>query len=352
MKKVVRLTESELTQIIGRIIKESKELKEIGGISTDARSWSEIITSEVKNSYGRDFTINGKDFPDAYEKFPVDKFDVKFLPIGAFGYDQDNSGFVGDEYIVTLVIDPRIIYQVGPAVINHEMKHAYQDFKRYSNKSVGIKDSKFIKSMYTKDFERIIVSVMQGQGTNDTLYKILYLYYILSGVEQDAYLENIYDEISGKPGNYGTQVLMGVRMLDRLNFSNLDEKTWEKLKQMDIPFIKKFRTKEEFANYSKRYLTKLSDKFKRKINKMTYLNFTNPEQEKTETQPERKRPIKQEKSNNIEKESNRKLSDQDLEKLKNDFNNRNNNKTSDDESPFVGGHSWEDIKNAFKNLKK
>ena len=37
--------------------------------------------------------------------------------------------------------------------------------------------------------------------------------------------------------------------------------------------LKKFKSKEEFASYSERYLKKLAEKFKRKINKMKYLNL-------------------------------------------------------------------------------
>jgi hypothetical protein len=274
MKKIVRLTESDLTRIIKRVVKESKELNELGGISTDARSWSEIIVSEIKKNNPKDFIINGNEYPEVYNVFPVDNFKVKFLPIGAFGYDQDNSGFVGDNYVVTLVVDPNLTHKIDISVINHEMKHAYQDFKRYENKSVGIKDSRFIKDMYTEDFQKIIVGFMQGKGRGDRLITLLYLYYILSSVEQAAYLENIYDE--GPNGNmwgYGGQIIGGIKLLDNLNLTKLNEKTWEELMQADIPFVKKFKSKEEFISYSERYLKKLGEKFRKKINKMKYLNF-------------------------------------------------------------------------------
>jgi predicted transcriptional regulator len=67
--------------------------------------------------------------------------------------------------------------------------------------------------------------------------------------------------------------MSSIKLLDNLNITNLNEKTWEELKQSNIPFIKKFKSKEEFASYSKRYLKKLAENFKRKINKMKYLNF-------------------------------------------------------------------------------
>jgi hypothetical protein len=326
MKKVIRLTESDLARIVKRIIKESNELTEIGGISTDARIWSEILISEIKKSGGKDFTIDGNDFPDTYNKFPVDKFKVKFLPIGAYAYDQDNSGFIGNDYVITLVVDPSLINRIDVSVINHEMKHAYQDFKRYENKSVGIKDSRFIKDMYTEDFQKVIVGFMRGKGRNDRLITLLYLYYILSNVEQDAYLENIYDEgPKGSMFGYGGQVMSSIKLLDNLNITTLNEKTWEELKRVDIPFIKKFKSKEEFVNYSERYLKKLAEKFKRKINKMKYLNF----------------------QQDNEKQLERKLSNKDLEDIKNNFNNQGNIKNKDEESPFIGGYSWEEIKNAF-----
>jgi hypothetical protein len=274
MKKTIRLTESDLTRIVKRVISESTEINEIGGISLESRSWSEIVVSKIKESGGKDFTINGKDFPEVYEKFPVDKFKIKFIPIGAYSYDQNNSGLIVDDYVITLVVDPSLINRIDISVVNHEMKHAYQDFKRYGNKSVPIKDSKFIKDMYTEDFEKFIIRFMQRRGETDTLTTILYLYYILSNVEQDAYLENIYDEGPNPyKFGYGAQIMSSIKLLDNLNITNLNEKTWEELKQSNIPFIKKFKSKEEFASYSKRYLKKLAEKFKRKINKMKYLNF-------------------------------------------------------------------------------
>jgi hypothetical protein len=274
MKKTIRLTESDLVRIVKRVINENNELKEIGGISMESRNWSEILISKIKESEGKDFIINGKDFPEVYEKFPVDKFKIKFVPIGAYAYDQDNSGFIGDDYIITLIVDPNLLYKVDVTIINHEMKHAYQDFKRYENKSIGIKDSNFIKNMYTDDFGKFVVRFLQGQGRGDTLIKILYLYYILSDVEQTAYLENIYDEgPEGKMFGYGSQAIGSTKLLDSLDFTNLNENTWEEMKQANIPFIKNFKSKEEFAKYSERYLKKLAEKFKKKIIKMKYLNF-------------------------------------------------------------------------------
>ena len=139
MKKIIRLTESNLVRIVKRVINENNELKEIGGITTNSRTWSEILISKIKESFGKDFTINGKDFPEAYENFSVDTFKVNFKPIGAYAYDQDNSGFFGDDYVITLIVDPTKIYKIDVSIINHEMKHANQDFKRYENKSNGIK---------------------------------------------------------------------------------------------------------------------------------------------------------------------------------------------------------------------
>ena len=128
--------------------------------------------------------------------------------------------------------------------------------------------------MYTEDFEKFIIRFMQRRGETDTLTTILYLYYILSNVEQDAYLENIYDEGPNPfKFGYGGQIMGSIKLLDKLDITNLNEKTWEELKQSNIPFIKKFKSKEEFASYSERYLKKLAEKFKRKINKMKYLNF-------------------------------------------------------------------------------
>lgn len=274
MKKTIRLTENQLIGVIKKVINESQELNELGGITMNSRAWSDILVSKIKESYGKDFTINGKDFPEAYENFSVDTFNINFKPIGAYAYDQDNSGFVGDDYVVTLIVDPTKLYKIDVSIINHEMKHAYQDYKRYVNKSIGIKDSNFIKNMYTDDFSKFVVMFFNGRGQDDTLMKILYLYYILSNVEQTAFLENIYDE-GPNPNFFGytVQVKSAMNLLNQLDITNLNERTWQELTRADIPFIKKFKSKEEFAKYSEKYLKKLAENFRKKINKMKYLNF-------------------------------------------------------------------------------
>lgn len=325
MRKLIRLTESRLISVIKRIIKESNELTEIGGISMESRNWSEVLFSKIKESDKKDFSIKGKDFPDLYERFKVDRFDIKFLPIGAFAYDQNSSGFIGDEYVVTLVVDPNLFNNLDITVLNHEMKHAYQDFKRYENKSTPLKDSKFINDLYTSDFEEVVTGFMRGRNHNDVLIKILFIYYALSKVEQDAYLENIYDD-SQKGIKYGFSFtpIRAMNELKFLDFTRLNKWTWEDLTKLDIPFIKKFKTMEEFATYSEKYLKRQAEIFRKKINKMKYLNLNQPEQEKETSVNEPKIPI--EKQNKVE--------------------------PSKDEGSFVGGLSGEELKNQIEKQLK
>jgi len=254
MKKVIRLTETDLTKIVDRVISET------AGITSDSRAWTPIVLDLINDDETIDgkLVIYGKDYPEAYEKFPIDKIVINVG--GMPHYDEQKSGYDSntDEYIVYMTIGGSVSF------IQHEFKHAFQDLKRYLNKSKPIKSSNFIKNLYTPDFEKFVINVFSG--SKDTLELILYYYYMTSKVEQDAYLENMYDDPS-----FAKSVKRQLDSIYNFDFmKNLSEETWEKMKNSNIPFVNRFKTKEDFAQYSEKRIKKEIEGYKKKIDKMLY----------------------------------------------------------------------------------
>lgn len=256
MKKSIKLTEAELKRIV------RKTINEVAGITSDSRVWTPIVLDLINNDEfdGKKLIINGKNYPEAYEKFPIDKI---IINVGGMPhYDEQKSGYDSNsnEYVVYMTIGGSVPF------IQHEFKHAFQDIKRHLSKSKPIRQSNFIKNLYTPDFEKFVINVFGG--SKDTLELILYYYYITSKVEQDAYLENMYDDV-----NFAKSVkkqLDGIYNFDFMD--NLSDKTWQKMKNSNIPFVNKFKTKEDFAQYSEKRIKNEIEGYKKKIDKMIYLH--------------------------------------------------------------------------------
>ena len=97
--------------------------------------------------------INGKDFPDAYEDFKVDKWVI--TNSGRIEYDHWKSGYnEAGEYIVYLNMP---MSSIGGSALIHEIKHAYDDWNRMSKGSPPIRAGWEIKNIYTPDFEKLVL---------------------------------------------------------------------------------------------------------------------------------------------------------------------------------------------------
>lgn len=248
-------------------------LNESAGVSFEVREWSDIVYNEIMSTNNRDrIIIDGYDHYETYQKFGIDYLVIDFYD-GITGYDPKKSGYDKDGYyVVLLYVQPQIVdgqanYDLKSA-LNHELKHAYQDFKRQSNGHTNIDNTKESKEFYTDDF----MGLLNSRNLEGPIKTILKYYYYLSNLERDAYLENVYDQ--------NPEYEKTIRGILNTNFNDFKsgpkpttlDSNWEYISKLDIPLLKKFDTPEEFIGYSETRLKSEADKVIRKINKLKYIH--------------------------------------------------------------------------------
>jgi hypothetical protein len=249
-----------------------KILKESAGISFPVRKWSDIVYDEIMSNPQEKsrIIIDGYDYPEAFEEFQVDYFVIDYHPT-ITGYGHDYSGYDKDgNYVVLLYIQPTLVrgshrYDLKTA-LNHELKHAYQDYKRITGGYPSIEHTKESKELYTGDF----IHFLNNKSIGGPIKSVLKDYYYLSDLESTAYLENVYD----LNPEY-ERIVRGVlqKNYDLLkNHPDLDA-DWYMVKQTyDIPYLKKFNKASEFIEKSDKILKNKAEKIIRKINKMKYIH--------------------------------------------------------------------------------
>lgn len=253
-----------------KIIK--KILKESAGISFPVRKWSQIIHNEIMSNLEEEtrLIIDGYDYPQAFEEFKVDYFVIDYHPT-ITGYGQEYSGYDDDgNYVVVLYIQPMLLsgghkFSLMTA-LNHELKHAYQDYKRITSGYPSINDSKESKTLYTRDFIRYL----NDRNIRGPLKRVLKDYYYVTDLESTAYLENVYD----KNPEYGKTI----RRILKTDYSKIKnnpelDSDWYMVKTTyDIPFLNKFDNPRDFIDKSNTTLKRKAEKVLKKINKMKYVH--------------------------------------------------------------------------------
>jgi hypothetical protein len=248
-------------------------LAESAGVSFEVREWSDIVYNEIMSSNNRDrIIIDGYDHYDTYEKFGIDYVVIDFYD-GITGYDPKKSGYDKDGYyVVLLYIQPQIVNGQTPyelkTVLNHELKHAYQDFKRQSKGHTNIDNTKESKEFYTDDF----IGLLNSGHMKGPIKTILKYYYYLSNLERDAYLENVYDQ-----NPEYERIIRSILNTDFNDFKSGPKSSqlvsnWEYTSKLNIPLLKKFGTPEEFIDYSENRLKREAEKVIKKINKLKYIH--------------------------------------------------------------------------------
>jgi hypothetical protein len=238
--------------------------------------------------------INGKDFPEAYEDFKVDKWII--TNSGRIEYDHWKSGYNEEgEYVVYLNMP---MSSIGGSALVHEIKHAYDDWNRMSKGAPPIRAGWEIKNIYTPDFEKLVLG--GSYKLSPMLHPIIRYYYLGSKLESPAYLENEYDNAS-MMGSYRDTAK---KMMDFKASNFLTKKgepakglqeSWTKLiTEYDIPFFRKFKNVVDFLNYTEKHFNKRGRDILRRIDKMRYVHnrpqpkyepkvYTKPVQSQTQT---------------------------------------------------------------------
>jgi hypothetical protein len=237
--------------------------------------------------------INSKDFPEAYEKFKVDKWVI--TPSNRIEYDHWKSGYdESGQYVVYLNMP---LYSVGGSALVHEVKHAYDDWNRMSRGAQPIRSGWEIQNIYTPDFEKLVLG--GSYKLSPMIHPIIRYYYLGSKLESPAYLENEYD--SPVMGSYRdtAKKLMNFKASNFLDkkgnpAKGLQESWSELIRDYNIPFFRKFKNVVDFLNYTERYFNKRGREILRRIDKMKYIHgkpmttqappkvYTKPEETKKE----------------------------------------------------------------------
>lgn len=245
-------------------------LKEVAGISLDARVWTPILRQSLDNlpKGEKRIIIDCQDYPEQYKKFSVD-YIVLDLNDWTNGYLDETSGYDKDgNYVVhIMVLEGFIGRPYMDTILNHEGKHAYQDWQRRKKGYEGIFATKEVKDIYTKDFIKIVKDKIP---VSNFLKNIFIGYYLLTDLEFNAFMENVYDR--DKINDYRKMV---TNLRKGLPTSGGNEREWEIVRGLDLPFLKKYKTYQEFIQASSDYFKKRSDEIIRKLDKVEYVHGLN-----------------------------------------------------------------------------
>ncbi len=219
--------------------------------------------------------INGKDYPEAYENFKVDKWVVGDSQ--PTEYNHRDSGYQEDgSYTVFINCD---FDRLSMYILIHEIKHAYQDWQRISKNRTPIRQSKELQQFYNQDFEDFILSHRAGYDLN-SLDSVIAAYYISSTPEITAYLEGSYDDLKGSeaqtPTGAGKLRDAAVHMA---NFKSNQveprtppatlQKRWKKInKDYNIPLFRKFKNVFDFLKYTEKLFNKKGKYIIKKVDKL------------------------------------------------------------------------------------
>jgi hypothetical protein len=268
----------KISDIFNEILFEQAELKELFGVSFDARAWSPIINSQVKLavSYLRqkkpipDLTIRGREYPAQYKSFPVDMLHIYInmnYEDGA-AYDEKQSGYdENKQYHIYLHFGPR----ANTSSINHELRHAYEDFMRASRGAPQMKNTKEGTYLFGGDFEEFLMNGRQYEP----FWSLIYGLYVTSKIERSGYAETVYDNDDDR------QVINTIRHIIKISKLSLDlsqsfkseeyEHVWRTIKQnYRLPVMDKFTDKNKFIEWASNEIEYKGEKTIKKLLKVKF----------------------------------------------------------------------------------
>lgn len=252
-------------------------LNELQGISFDARAWTPIITNAIKLSKNSQSpTIIGKNYPKQYQQFPLDY--IHFVVDENFGngagYDEKKSGYQNNgEYHVYFAFGP----YADVSAINHELKHAFEDFMRISKNSTPLRSTKEANDLFGSGFEEFMMS----PGAKDYFFPITFLIeglYYTSKIERSAFSDSVYD-YPEKNGMYEMYIRKLVRFARPDNvLANISEphafnEKWIKFNETyPINAVKKFKNYEDFIRWACDEINYKGNKTLKKLGKIRYFS--------------------------------------------------------------------------------
>jgi hypothetical protein len=252
MKQII-ITESQFNLII-----------EDYHVSFNSRVWSEKLLRLTEKSQYDKFRINGKLYSDLYRQFPVDYFYIdKNSDSSGASYDEMKSGFnKNGEYCVYFVFGRNSLHF---GAVEHELRHAYEDYKRQSNNSTKIGDTKELNRVLTNDLLNVIMGKHGYLGVFEDIFRS---FYYTSKIEQSAYGENVF---SGDK-----QIINTMKRLSSRNYIGALEnqstgRYWEKVKKLNIPILNSFKHYDQFIIWADKKIKQDAEKILKKFNKINYL---------------------------------------------------------------------------------
>jgi len=260
------------------MIKMTQILNELQGVSFESRVWGPIIRRLIdgapKTIPRGNFVyanIDGYDYPTEHRQFPLDNIEIKIIKSdnddgsytpGLSGYDKDT------EYKAFITLST----SASDTTIYHELKHAYEDFRKKENKA-NYPPRK--KDYNQGDFSKLI------QSNKLTEYGIfgflMWGIYYFSDEEVAARIEEIYtnpdsanriirmsnnilneyitDDFKNKTGNYFEQDLY----YDKIN------------REYNIPILKKYGNFIDFVKWAQNEIRYDGQRALKRFLKVKYL---------------------------------------------------------------------------------
>jgi len=212
-----------------------------------------------------------------YKIFPVDIFYVEYNPAQT-SYDENKSGYdENGNYCVYLHISGDEDLSTS---LNHELRHAFEDYNRISKNESRLSDTRESKLFYSGDFEKLITGQIKGEF--GMFKSIFYVLYMTSKMEASAFAENIYDNTNTDLIFGNLKYIMNRGYLNGMKNDKKVQRTWLDLKsKVKIPILDKFNDYMMFVKWVDKYIQYRAIKIFKKLQKVKYFPIWMPKIKKS-----------------------------------------------------------------------
>jgi hypothetical protein len=247
---------------------------EISHISHAARAWADFIYKEVKTIKDPELVIFGEEQPELYKNFPVDYFIITIdrnFTMGGY-YDEGQSGLKNGKYCVYITVTP----ELSVSVLNHELRHAYEDYKRISKGKTALSKTKEVHNLFSGDFTDLLMGKIKGKFKY--FIEVIWALYYTSKVEESAYGETVHD--GSNKVIFGLEDILkkDYKVYWKKIYSDITiENSWDNLKtKVKIPILDKFNDYQSFLNWADKIIHRRGEIALKKFRKIKYLKGNEP----------------------------------------------------------------------------